>query len=639
MQNPASRSVWLNLSILALTFTMPTLGFGAKRPSEPDREYSSSVVHKNVMIPMRDGVRLATDIYFPSEDGVKPASGRFPVMLVRTPYGKKPQLEYVDYIGAIGKDTSRGYIVVYQDVRGAHGSEGVLQPMVNEGPDGYDTVAWLAKQPWSDERIGTFFGSYPGGAQILLAAERPPHLVASFVEWAATDLFDSGWPYMDGALSGVAVDWSSWQALDAASRLPQRRRDLLNADFATLGIPSGGLEAMNAEDRSKPLNRMWNTLSLRDVPIVRYMPWWTEWLNNWDNPEYFRGSDTSDRLRNVGVPIFHLDGWYDFLLPNTYGNYKNISANAKDASVASNQRLLIGPWGHGPACTACAANADVDLPAMRMAWMDRWFKGKKHPLFDYPVILYVMGENRWRAEDSWPLPGTQLTRYYLHSQGKANTAGGDGVLSNSPPDKELSDHYTYDPSNPASTMGWELTYGERTEQNATEARPDVLVFTSPRLTEDVEVTGEVSAMLYAASSAMDTDWWVKLLDVAPEGKAYILTQGLARARYRISRTEPRALTPGKIEKYAINMRATSNVFKKGHQIRVEVTSSNFPYTDRNPNAFVDLSRATEKDFVLASQTIYHDANHPSHVELPIIPQSRERNWIKTPFPRAAASTP
>lgn len=624
---------------------MTTKSFGAQRPGEPGREYSSSVVHKNVMIPMRDGVRLATDIYFPSDDGVKPAPGRFAALLGRTCYSKEAAPEYIELVNAsIRTDTSKGYIVIQQDVRGTHGSEGVLEPMLNEGPDGYDTIAWIAKQPWSDGRIGTYLGSYPGGAQILTAAERPPHLVTSFVEWAGTDLFDNGWPYIDGALSGVAADWSSWQALDAASRLPPRQRELLKADFAALGIPmdSGAFAAMNGgETREKLLSTMWNTLPLRDVPIVRHTPWWTQWLDNWDNPEYFRGSDTNDRLRNVGVPIFHLSGWYDFLLRNAYEHYKNISTNAQDSLVASNQRLFIGPWGHGEhPCVGCAANVAIDAQAMRVAWMDRWFKGKKHPLFDYPVILYVMGENRWRAEDNWPLPGTRSTRYYLHSQGDANTAGGDGVLSTSAPAKEPSDHFSYDPRNPASTLGWQIySYGGRTEQNAIEARPDVLVFTSPPLVEDVEVTGEVTATLYAASSATDTDWWVKLVDVAPDGKAYILTQGLARARYRVSRTEPRALTPGKIEKYAIDMRATSNVFKRGHRIRVEVTSSNFPHTDRNPNAFIDLSTATEKDFVVADQTIYHDAEHPSYVELPIIPQSRKRHWIETPFPRVAASTP
>lgn len=601
-----------------------SIGFGAEHPSGADRAYASSFVCKDVMIPLRDGVRLAADIYFPSDDGVQAAPGRFPVLLMRTCYGKEQMPLFY------GTDTSKGYVLVYQDVRGTFQSEGDFRPMLNEGPDGFDTTAWLARQSWSDGRIGTFGGSYMGGTQIVLAAERPPNLVTSLAEIASTDQFKNGWVYTDGVFMGVAPHWSGHLAAGHAPHLPPTQRDLLEADFAALGIPMAPGATVEVEAR------MLRTLPLRDIPIARRMPWWSDWLNNWNNPEYFRDNDTSDRLHNLGVPILHFGGWYDFFLRNTYEHYKNISTRAKDPAVAASQRLLIGPWAHGESsCAACGTNATIDDRALRMAWMDQWFKGKKHPLFDHPVVLYVMGENRWRAEDGWPLPGTRSTLYYLHSQGGANTAAGNGVLSVNPPAEEPPDRFSYDPRDPASTLGWEVLFGGRTEQNATEARSDVLVFTSPQLLEDVEVTGEVTATLYAASSATDTDWWVKLLDVAPDGKAIILTQGVARARYRMSRTEPKALIPGRIEKYAINMWATSNVFKKGHRIRVEVTSSNFPYADRNPNAFVDLTRATEKDFVVAAQTIYHDAEHPSHLALPIIPQSRERHWIETPFPRVA----
>jgi uncharacterized protein len=614
-------SLWVVLAIAAFAGSYSTLSVAQAATA------SSADSLLNVMVPMRDGVHLATDIYMPDETVAKPASGRWPVLMMRTPYNRKPMAYYKTV-------TKSGYVLVVQDVRGTYASEGNFQPMLNEGPDGIDTVAWLIKQPWSDGRVGTFGPSYLGGVQIRLAAEKPPGLVASFAEVAATDQFKNEWVYMDGALTGTATLWSINMVADAAARMTATELERLRSDFATLGIPTLNFPALSSAAVS---NKLVNSLPLRDIPVIRRMPWWPEWVGNWDHPQHFRANETRHRLRNIAVPVLHLGGWYDLFLRNTYGNYKEISTSAKNHVAAANQRLLIGQWAHDfPACTHCEANATIDVMALQLAWMDRWFKGTKNPLFDHPVVLYVMGENRWRAEDSWPLPGTQRTRYFLHSQGSANTVDGNGMLSASAPDDEPADRYTYDPHNPASTPGWVYLRRARTEQKDTEARADVLVYTTPELTEDVEVTGEVSATLYAASSATDTDWWVKLIDVAPDGRADILTQGLARARYRVSRTKPRPLTPNKIEKYTLNLWATSNVFKPGHRIRVEVTSSNFPYADRNPNAFIDLSRATEKDFVVASQMVYHDAAHASYVELPIIPVARARSWIDTPFPRTAA---
>jgi uncharacterized protein len=613
-------ALWAAWVIAACAGTFSTV-VAAQAPIAP-----STADVRSVMIPMRDGVLLAADIYTPNEKVARPPSGRWPVLLTRTPYNKKLLAFYKSYSGA-------GYVIVIQDVRGSFASAGSFKPMLNEGPDGYDTIAWLIKQPWCDGRVGTFGGSYMGGTQILLAAEKPPGLVASLSQIAATDQFKNEWVFMDGALTSTATLWSIPMVADAAARMTPTDTDLLQADFAALGFPTVDFRLLVSAEANKKLV---NFLPLREIPVIRRLPWWSEWLDNWDNPKHFRANETRERLKNIAVPVLHVGGWYDLFLRNTYENYKNISSRAKNPGVAANQRLLIGQWAHDLyLCPGCDANAGVDMMAMQTAWMDRWFKGIQHPVFDHPVVLYVMGEKRWRAEDSWPLAGTKRTRYFLHSHGSANTAAGDGTLSTRVPGREPTDRYNYDPYNPASTPGWAFLSRSRTEQNATEARPDVLVFSSPELSEDVEVTGEVNATLYAASSATDTDWWMKLIDVAPDGKASILTQGLARARYRVSRTRPRPLRPNKIEKYRLNLWATSNVFKTGHHIRVEVTSSNFPYADRHPNVFVDLTRATEQDFVVAAQTVYHDAAHPSQVELPVIPAARARKWIDTPFPRAA----
>jgi uncharacterized protein len=604
---------------------------GSKRSSAQAPKVA--VATRSVMIPMRDGVKLAADIYFPSNDGTSPAPGRYPVLLRRTPYGKgnwstQPAIRDAPS-GILPPElaASHNYVLVFQDVRGTFDSQGVLAPMLNEGADGFDTVAWLAKQPWSDGRVATYGGSYLGGDQMLLAAQQPSGLVAAFAQIAATDQFKNEWVYMDGVLAlNTAARWTIMYLGFLDGHLTEPERKLLGADYAALGIST----ADSQDPTSLAFGKVSKTLPLMDMPIARRAPWWSQWLSNWDHAEHFSNNEMSGRYRKIAVPIMHLGGWYDPFLRNTYEHFKGISSEAEDPVVRSSQRLLIGPWSHGT-CEGCPPNSVVNIQQLQLAWMDQWFKGTKNPFFDLPVVLYVMGENRWRAEQSWPLIDTKVTRYFLHSQGGANTASGNGSLSVVPPTAEPNDVYTYDPRNPAPTFGGPGLAGSRAVQNAAETRPDVLVFSSPDLIEDVEVTGEVNAALYAASTATDTDWWVKLIDVAPDGNAYILDQGVARARYRNSRTQPQPITPGKIERYALNMWATSNVFKKGHRIRVEVTSSNFPYADRNPNAFVDLSMATEKDFVVASQSIYHDSEHPSYIELPIIPQSRARKWIGTPF--------
>ncbi len=626
-----ARSSPLILAI-AVAIAAPALG------SEPPQStYSTSVVARGVMVPMRDGVTLATDIYTPSNDGVNSSPGRFPTLLLRTPYGKadwaaRPSTTPVASIATLHPDTANrhGYVIVFQDVRGTHESGGVFEPMLNEGADGHDTLEWIRAQPWSDGRIATFGPSYMGGVQMLLAADQSNGLVTAFSEVAATDQYRNEWVYMDGVFAlSTGAAWTFEMAKGAVSRQSPAQQSLLNGDYADLGVADSN--AMSGADFDKLFRR----LPLLEMPGARRAPWWTHWLDNWSNPAYFENNQMSQRFEQVTIPILHLGGWYDLFLRNTYEHYQGISTQAKDPAARANQRLIIGPWSHGT-CDGCEQGSEVDSEAMQLAWMNQWFKEKKHQFFEHPVVLYVMGANRWRSESSWPLAGTKRTRYYLHSEGGANTASGNGTLSVVKPGIEPPDEFLYDPRNPAPTLGGIGLTGSRAVQNDAERRADMLVFTSPVLSDDLEVTGEVNATLYAASSARDTDWWIKLVDVDEDGNAFILNQGVARARFRHSRTKPEPLTPGKIEQYSIDMWATSNVFKKGHRIRLEVTSSNFPYADRNPNAFVDLSKSTERDFVAANQTVYHDRARSSYVELPIIPRSRSRNWIETPFPNAAA---
>jgi hypothetical protein len=632
-------------SALAIACASPAAGAGtdsdagqaseaaaASSPQVSDaRDLSNSVILREVMVPMRDGTNLATDIYLPSADGINPEPGRFPVLLARTPYGKASPLMNMSPEIAVtslgsprpGPANNRGYIVAIQDVRGTFASEGEFEPMRNESDDGVDTVAWLNSQPWSDGRVGTYGGSYLGGVQMLLAAEQPAGLVTAFSQVAATDQFTNEWIYMDGVLAMTSAVWTPLMVNAFVARGSEEEQELLRSDYEALGSTDGMTLPPEA------YGQILAALPLTEMPIVRRAPWWGRWLENRDNPEFFENSAMADRFPRIEIPILHLGGWYDLFMRNSYGSFEAISAQAGTEFARDNQRLIMGPWSHG-ICVECAPNSAVNAEDLQLAWMDQWFKEVRNPFFDHRVVIYVMGENRWRAEDNWPLPGTVRTRYYLHSQGTANSAAGDGTLSTTLPTAEPTDRFLYDPINPAPSLGGPALVGSRAVQNPAEERDDVLVYTSAPLEEDVEVTGEIVATLYAASSAEDTDWWVKLVDVDENGEARILTQGVARARYRNSRTDPEPLTPNEIVGYQINLWATSNVFKAGHRIRVDVSSSNFPYADRNPNAFVNLSTATEDDFVIASQSVLHDSEYASFVELPIIPASRRREWIETP---------
>jgi uncharacterized protein len=629
------RSIWIcGAALLAC-------GSAAQNPSAPARNPPATTqaqsvqidpmrveVHRDVMISMRDGIQLATDIYLPKEITKRSAERRYPVILTRTPYDKL----YVESpLGWIKEAVIRGYVVVAQDVRGTHASQGMLRPLADDGwgerRDGTDTLAWIARQPWSNGRVGTTGMSYSGAMQLLLALSEPTGLVTSFVEAPAVNPFTDSFVYTDGAFAlGTALPWSIGVAPDVATHLPP-------PEGATVLDELKSAPNLASSDN---LRKILEQGSLRAVPGVRTLPFWQDWLDHWDDPAFFSNSDVHDRLQDISVPLFLFGGWYDLFLRNTYQIYSGVTAHAKSTIARTNTRMLIGPWPH-IFCAECVQlpNARVDDAAYSLAWMDRWLKGTPNAAFDYPVILYVMGENRWRAEETWPLRDAVLTSYYLHSGGGANSSDGDGSLSAAPPMGEPSDHFTYDPARPVQSLRGHTLYGGRVDQTSVEKRTDVLVYSTGPLTQEIEVTGEIKVSLYAASSATDTDWDVKLVDVYPDGKAYNLTSGVVRARYRHSRSAPMALVPGAVENYSIDLWATSNVFKKGHRIRVEIASSDFPNIDLNPNAFIDLTRSSQKDYVVARQTVFHDGAHPSRIELPVVGKEHHRRWIATPFQSSA----
>jgi uncharacterized protein len=575
------------------------------------------------MIPMRDGVRLATDVYLPSADGAGPAEGPFALLLSRTPYSKQRPALAEGRAGAQDQAVRAaldGFAVAIQDTRGRYASEGRFRSMQDDGPDGWDTLAWLGGRRWCSGRVGMYGVSYLGAVQMMLAPLHPPYLTAAFSEQPSSDEFTDR-TFHAGALTlanveGWAVNSSGEQYNQRLPEALRRRAEQELLDYRRLG--PGALEL----------------LPLEDVPWLRLIPGiWQEVLDHVEDPAFFAANDVRSRLHEVAIPIYHLGGWFDPFLRNTIDHYKGAAAATADtrrAAARAGQRLIVGPWTHGGMGRASAGEAAFPDGAFddfgyALAWHDRWLRaGAGLAAQEQPVILYVMGANRWRAEDAWPLPGTRLTPYYLR-------AG--GLLSTAAPEGERPDRYRYDPHRPMPSPG-----EGRTAVTALLGRDDVLVYATPPLDEPVEVTGEISATLFAASSATDTDWMVRLVDLEPDGEAFHVVDGVVRARYRRSRTQPSPLTPEVVERYEVNLWATSLVFERGHRIAVVVSSSNFPKYDRHPNRYADLRKTTERDFVTATQTVHHSAQFPSAIHLPIIRPADHQRWIANPMPHAGPMT-
>jgi hypothetical protein len=514
-----------------------------------------------------------------------------------------------------------GYAVVLQDCRGRFASEGKFTPIVNEANDGADTVAWIAQQPWSTGQIGTVGGSYLGFTQWLLAREQPEALRAMAPAITTSDYYQAPWRHTGGVFElGMSLHWSLGmvpEELQRRMRQGKASREHLDTLMQMMGNVAAQFEH----------------LPLVDMPLLRdFAPSYFEWLAHPTYDAYWRGMAHKEYYEQITVPALHIGGWYDIFLGGTLENYTGMKQRGGSALARQHQRLLIGPWSHGvmtgvfPERTygLMASGDAADLVGVQLRWYDHWLKGEDNGVEqDKPVKLFVMGLDQWREEDDWPLPDTQFRPYYLHSGGHANTAAGNGTLSTEVPAEEAEDLYLSDPRRPVPTVGGAillslgLDQGPR-DQRSVEAREDVLCYSTPALEEPVEVTGPIELVLFVSSSACDTDFTGKLVDVYPDGRAEILTDGILRARYRESFTEPKLLEPGQIYELHLDLWATSNLFKAGHRIRLEVSSSNFPRFDRNTNTGGVIETESEQDFVTAINRVYHDAARPSHLLLPII---------------------
>jgi putative CocE/NonD family hydrolase len=578
------------------------------------RDKAELSVELNVPIEMRDGTVTRADIYRPK------AGGRYPVILQRTPYDKSlGQASY--YAMRPLRAISRGYVVVIQDVRGRFASDGKFYPMRQEINDGYDTVEWCARQPWSSGKVGMWGPSYVGATQWLAAASVPPHLACIAPSITASNYYEE-WFYRNGALQlGFVEAW----ILDSFASAELLRKGKVNEAEKLLRI---------ADEMDE---RAFKFFPLRELPYFKgNAEYIYDWLRHTEQDSYWEKINLENYHGRIRVPALNIGGWYDIFLQGTINGFVRMKKLGKTAASREPQ-LVIGPWmhwGRGPWLeklvgdmdfTHAASQKTIDLEGMMLDFYDRWMKDGPRRKAPPPVKIFVMGENAWRDEDEWPLARTRYTEFYLHSGGSANTLEGDGSLSESSPKDERPDRFVYDPLDPVPSKGGALccnvtfTPAGAYDQRPIEERKDVLVYSTPVLRRDIEVTGPVMLKLYASTSAPDTDFTGKLVDVWPCELAQNLTQGVIRARYKDSRKTAKLIRPGKVYEYTVDLWSTSNLFKKGHCIRLEVSSSNFPHFDRNMNTARHPSQESKP--AVAMQHVFHDSDHPSRLVLPIIPRS------------------
>jgi len=645
-RDKSSLFVWIVLIVWVTTLTaQQTPTPAVKNPFDSDAKYDA-VIYKNVMVSMRDGVKLACNIYRPALNG-KLVEGKFPVILERTPYGKDGgEWDTNLFVPA-------GYVVVRQDVRGRFNSEGTWRFFIDDVNDGYDTAKWIGEQPWSDGGIGTVGASYPGGTQHALALSNPPYVKAMIPAYATSDVGRYGIRH-NGAFEMRWINWIvNWFGPDG-SRAAQ------NAGTHDALVKLG--EQVREYVKGMPLRR--GTTALKLNPD--YEDWLVQAMSHGDYDEYWRnnGIDVVEHVSEYkDIPVYHVTGWYDSNLGATSLNYIALSKNKK-----SLQKLIIGPWWHGGARHSNAGEAEfgpeaaINFDDLQIRWFDHWLKGidtgvDREP----PVRIFVMGGGdahktpdgkifvggHWRDEHEWPLARTAVTPYYLHTN---------GLLSSQKPANEAPMTYVFDPHHPVPTLGGNIAahFGPPSHHNSFErpgdsgnlmeqgpydqhcraelwfcedtlplsARNDVLVFQTSPIEKDVEVTGRLIVKLWASSDAPDTDFTAKLIDVYPPNKDFPagfelnIGDSIVRARYRNSLEHSELMKPGEVYPFTIEMYPTSVVFQKGHRIRLDISSSNFPRFDVNPNTGEPLN--DNRRWAIAMNTIYDDSQHPSQILLPII---------------------
>lgn len=550
----------------------------------------------NVPVRMRDGITLAANVFLPQR------LGRYPVLVDRTPYGKSGGTKSEGVYFA-----QHGYAVVIEDTRGRYDSDGGWYAFSHEADDGQATIVWAARQPWSNGKVVTIGASYNAMDQWLAATRDNPALVAMITGFCPSDLYRTG-AYPGGAFKlGVFLPWSVATG-----------RHVLGEEMGLIDWPE----------------------VVRHLPVIMdgtaagyEQVFYRDWLDHPARDAYWQALGWGSVFKKLNIPVFLYGGWYDLFQQGTIEDFLKIDHESGPAARAG-ERLVEGPWGHGlygPKIgdVDFGKKIVVDLQAKELRWLDHYVRGIANGAgLDSRVDVYVMGRNKWELQPDWPPAGAEPVRYFLHSSGEANTLQGNGSLSLSPPGEEEPDRFEYNPANPVPAHGggnsprlipgiWGVM-----DQRPVEERRDVLVYTTPPLSQDMEAAGTIEVHLFASSSTRDTDWTAKLVDVAPDGFAMNLTDGILRARYRDSFARPEFLTPGRVYDFKIEAGYTDDVFLEGHRIRLEISSSNFPTFSRNTNTGNEPEKDTR--FVKAEQAVYHDGSHASYLQLPLItPEARK----------------
>ncbi|OBF28270.1 peptidase [Mycobacterium sp. ACS1612] len=584
----------------------------AQFPGRAGRGPCAVTKQSDVPATMRDGTVLRADVYRPrTTDAV-------PVILMRTQYGKSDaqagtRYEPPDWFA------SHCYLVVIQDVRGQGASGGTFNEFTHEMSDGYDTVEWAAALPGSDGKVGMYGSSYVGATQWLAAVTAPPHLVTIVPANTASDYYD-GWTYEGGEFRLAFVE--PW-AFGIANTAAQNRNDRPAVAQLTAA-------------RADP-TRWMDFRPYQDLPPMQpqnpaVAPWYFDWLKHSSRDGFWQEISVRDRYPSVKVPVLDFEGWYDAFLAGGTENFAGMVAHGGTDLARSNQRLVIGPWDHvdwgrpdstpAPLLKSIGAVGDSPINDLMLAWFDHFLKGEKNDVAGKPRVDYfVMGADKWKSATSWPLPQTKWTTFYLSGSGGIQDRKGE--LTTAAPAAQPPDVYTYDPAFPAPSLGGHSCCAAHSgpqgpyDQTPVEQRSDVLIYTSAQLDHNMEVTGPISVRLWAQSTATDTDFTAKVAVVKPDGEVINLNNGIVRTSFRDSLAQPTPMTPDHPYEYRIQVWPTSYEYGKGDRIRLEISSSDYPQFAPNPNT--GAAFGTDAVTRRATQTILHDAQHPTAVTLPVIP--------------------
>ncbi len=580
---------------------------------------------RSTMIPMRDGVHLSTDLYLPDD---VPTS--IPTVLVSTIYGKNPYFENDPLLAELVR---RGYAVAVQDARGRYESEGRYRYGSGRREDAYDTIDWLSKQPWSNEKVATAGCSYHGEAQIVTAAARHPGLVTALPMAAGSGFYSPG--------RGLAAfDGGVFELAQTAGWFASTGSQVFYGPPAWVDRQEWFRSGAARQFRTEPqvdfqaFVALYPTLPVLDLLRRAGSPPsdYEQYLLNLPDSEYFRSRDWADASDRFDIPALFVDSWYDYGPAESLQLFNLLQKNGTSEAARNNQFIIIAPGTHCGYNNATEntivgerdlGDARLDFLDIQLRWYDYWMKGIDNGITQMPrVQYYLMGRNEWRSASAWPVPNTQYKKWYLQSQGKANSRYGDGRLSLSSPTETIEDRFTYDPATPVPSLGGHTcctglaTEAGGYDQSTIEMRHDILVYTSPALETGIEVTGPLEVILQVSSSAVDTDFTAKLVDVYPDGRAFNIQEGALRMRYREGVDKQVFMKPGDIYEIRLDLHVTSNYFAPGHRIRLEVSSSNFPRWDRNLNT--GGNNYDETDWQIAENAVHHSNDRPSYIVLPVI---------------------